>query len=494
MDEAIRVLLASSEVFPFSKTGGLADMVGALAKYLARSGARVGVISPLYRGIRDRFSGIQDSQFKIDLPVGPERVQAGIWTFHPEPNLTHYFVDQPGMFDRAGLYQEDGRDYPDNARRFIFFSKCIGELARNIPWEPNLVHLHDWQTALAALLIRQDRWNHTWPEAPPCCMTIHNLAYQGAFARENYYLTNLPPEFFHPDGLEFYGGFNCLKGGVVYSDAITTVSPRYAREITRLEFGFALDGLLRRRQDVLTGILNGVDYTEWRSEDNPALRHSFSASDLSGKALEKRALQEELGLRIQPDAPLFGSVTRLADQKGVDLLAPAVETMIGEGIQFVLLGSGDPAQETVLQKLAMDHADSVAVRIGFDPDLAHRIEAGCDFFLMPSRFEPCGLNQMYSMRYGTIPVVRATGGLDDSVTDIRESIERCDGIKFNDLSVEALIKAMQKAVAVFREPDLLRHYRLNAMKRDFSWEVTASRYAAIYERLIQLKTETAALD
>ncbi len=479
----MRILLASSEALPYSKTGGLADMVGALAKFLARAGHQVGLVTPLYRGLREQFPDIRPFDWKLELPLGPDHVAGNVWTRESPPGLTAYFIEQRDFFERGDYYQERGTDYADNAERFIFFSKAAVHLARYLPWQPELVHLHDWQTALGALLVRDQKLRDGWTTAPPTCLTIHNLSYQGHFPPGKYALANLPGFYFQPEGAEFYGGFNFLKAGISYADALTTVSPRYAREITTEALGCGLDGALRRRQSVLHGILNGVDYDEWKTEGNPFLAHGYSAADLSGKQAGKADLQRELGLPEAPQTPLFGTISRLADQKGVDIQLGALQEMLAADIQFVLLGSGQREYERGYRQLAERHASKCAVKIGFDAGLSHRIEAGCDFYLMPSRFEPCGLNQMYSLRYGTIPIVRLTGGLDDSVVDAGEDAARADGIKFGEYSVRALAKAIRKALVLYADPALVEHYRRNGMARDFSWERTAAVYQGLYQRL-----------
>jgi starch synthase len=419
----------------------------------------------------------------LNLPMGLKAVNAQLWSLEPQPGLVVYFVDQPGYYDRAGIYFEDNISYLDNAERFLFFSKCVAHLARYLPWRPDLVHVHDWQTGMVpALILQQQR--EGWENPPATCLTIHNLAYQGTFPKEAFALTNLPLEFFGVEGAEFYGQLNCLKGGIAFADRITTVSPRYAREITTEEFGCALDGFLRNRQGKLTGILNGVDYHEWTTSKNPFLKYSFSATHLAGKNRNKAELQKELGLPVAAKKPLFGTVSRLAEQKGIDIELGALEEMLSADIQFVLLGSGSPLFERAYNDLARRYPKQVAVRIGFSEPLSHRIEAGCDFYLMPSAFEPCGLNQMYSLRYGTIPVVRAVGGLDDSVIDYTVSPERANGIKFREYSGTALAKAIRKALAVYKEPDLLRQYRKNAMTADFSWERTVQEYVRVYQSAV----------
>jgi starch synthase len=480
----MNILLASSEVHPYSKTGGLADMVGSLGKALARAGHRVGVVSPLYQGIRERCAELKSAGTELDLPLGVRRVRGEVWRLDPEQGLTLYFIDQPELYQRAGLYQKDGVDYPDNAERFLFLSKAVAHLALNLEWKPDVVHLNDWQVAFAALFLHHQRPGAPGKPPPRTCMTLHNLAYQGVFPASQYVLANLPWNYFIPDGVEFYGQVNCLKAGITYADFITTVSPRYAREITTEEFGCGLDGLLRKRQPSLYGILNGVDYDEWNTTANPYLSFPYSAEDLSGKAQDKSLLQSEFGLPVDPKLPLFGSISRMVEQKGVDIMLGALEEMLNANMQFVQIGSGSPIFQRAFQELSRRFPARASVRIGFDQALSHRIEAGCDFFLMPSRFEPCGLNQMYSLRYATVPVVRATGGLDDTIIDPREDLERANGIKFDDYSGQALAKAIRKAIALYETPPLFHRFRLNGMAADFSWTRVAGRFIELYQKAI----------
>jgi starch synthase len=478
----MRILLATSELHPFSKTGGLADMVAALGKFLGKAGHQVGIVTPLYRGIRDRFPAIAPFNYHLDVPFGHRRTGALIWTFEPSPNVTIYFIDNAHYFDRPGIYGESHTEYPDNGERFVMFCKSVTHLARYLSWRPDIVHLHDWQAGLVPLMLIHQKLVDGWLRVPRTCLTIHNLGYQGIFPRSVFDLTNLPRDYFHPGGVEFYGMMNFLKAGLVYSDLLTTVSPRYAREITTEPFGASLDGILRLRQDSLVGILNGVDYEEWKTTGNPHLKHPYSADNLKGKLLNKLELQKEMALPERADVPLFATIGRLADQKGVRLLVGALAEMLASDMQFVLLGSGDAHYERAFQDLARRHPSKLAVRIGFDHGLSHRIEAGADFFVMPSLYEPCGLNQMYSLRYGTIPIVRVTGGLDDSVVDISADEERANGIKFGEFSVRALAKAIRKGLVLYSEPKLLDFYRHNATAADFSWERTAQEYVRAYER------------
>src|SRR5215213_3789260 len=480
----MKLLVVTSELHPYSKSGGLADMVGALAKTLAAQGHQVGVVTPLYRGIREKFPDLRKFDWQLEQWLGTVPMIGGVQVAEPAENLTVYFIEQDGFFDRPTLYTQGGTDYPDNAERFIFFAKAATHLARYLPWKPELVHVHDWQAGLVPVFIRDQFLGDGWENPPRTCLTIHNLAYQGVFPASAWPLTNLPPEFY--PALEFYGSMNCLKAGIELSDTFTTVSPRYAREITTEEYGCGLDGVLRRRRVVLTGILNGVDYEEWNTVENGHLKHAYCVEELQGKDENKEALQREMGLPLEPGVPLFATVTRLVDQKGVDIQLAALEEMLSAPMQFVLLGSGSPVFEKAYVELQQRFPDKVAAKIGFDHGLSHRIEAGADFFLMPSRFEPCGLNQMYSQRYGTIPIVRRTGGLDDSVTDLLDREDLADGIKFNEYSARALAKAIRKALVLFENKELLAYYRDNAMRADFSWDRTAGDYLSVYEKVIAM--------
>jgi starch synthase len=479
----MNILLASSEAVPYSKTGGLADMVGALAKFLARAGHEVRLVTPLYRGIREQFPDVQRFDWHLDLPMDITRVQGRVWARTVDERLTAYFIEQPQYYERGDLYQERGVEYADNAERFIFFSKAVTHLARYLPWRPDVVHVHDWQASLVPVFMHEQKLRDGWANPPASCLTIHNLAYQGNFHSSKFGLTNLPPVYFQPDCLEFYGWMSCLKGGITLADLLTTVSPRYAREITTQLYGCGLDGVLRRRQDVLFGILNGVDYDEWTTQGNPYLKHPFTAADLRGKQADKIELQREMGLPPAGDVPLFGTVSRVAGQKGVDIQLTALQEMLAADMQFVFLGSGEREYERAWRKLAGRYPAKCAVRIGFDTGLSHRIEAGADFYLMPSRFEPCGLNQMYSLRYGSVPIVRLTGGLDDSVIDITEDPKKANGIKFAEYSVRALSKAVRKALVLYQNKELLAFYRHNGMTRDFSWERTAAAYGQLYKKI-----------
>ena len=456
----MNILHASSEVFPYSKTGGLADATAALARAQAAAGHTVTLVTPLYRGIREQFPGLE--------PLGQAEPPAKVWRLEPEPNLTVLFIDEPEWFDRDGLY-----GHADDAERFIFFSKCVARLAKRT----EIVHAHDWQSGLVMPLLTDVPAGKVF--------TIHNAAYQGRFPADKFELTGLPESFFDWRQLEFHGDVSFLKGGIVCADLVTTVSPRYARELLTKEYGCGLKGVFQARGDRLTGVLNGVDYTEWNTTDNPHLAAAYSGDSPGGKAANKRALQRELGLPELADVPLLGNISRFTDQKGIDILLGALEELLGGGVvfQFVGLGSGDPLLEQAMSGLAKRHPDRVAVQIGYDTGLAHRIEAGSDFYVMPSRFEPCGLNQLYSLRYGSVPVVRATGGLDDSVIDLGQGDALATGIKFTDYSAEALGQALGRALALYARPKRLAKVRDNGMRADFSWGQTTAEYERLYAKI-----------
>jgi len=479
----MHVLLATSELNPYSKTGGLADMVSALARALAGTGLQVSVVTPLYRGMAKTYPGIEPTSWRLGIPMGDGLVEGCFHCQKPSPNLTLWFVEQAGFFDRPGLYGEVGRDYSDNSARFIFLSRAALILARHLPEPPKVVHCHDWQTGLIPILARHDQLHTGWTQPPRTIFTVHNLAFQGSFPAASWGLTGLPSDWLHLESALHFERVNFLKAGLTQAQAITTVSPNYAREILTPEYGCGLEGLLLKRYNDLGGILNGVDYEEWNSASDPALPASFSAQDLSGKATCKAALQREMGLPEDSGVPLFANISRLTDQKGSALIIQTLRSLIdaGESLQFVLLGSGDRALEDAFSDLAKRFPTQVAARIGFDPALSHRIEAGADFYLMPSRFEPCGLNQLYSLRYGAIPIVRAIGGLQDSVVDPRDNAAQATGIKFTSYSAAALYKAVLKALALWKEPAWLQHLRHNGMTANFSWEKQSAEYVALYE-------------
>jgi starch synthase len=473
----VRILFLASEVAPFSKTGGLGDVAKSLPAALARAGHEVRVVTPLYATVKGDLTST-DRTLRLRFPFGEER--AGLAVARPGPRHEVWFVDHRGYYGRPSIY---GTAW-DEHRRFGFFSVAALQAAQLMGFAPDIVHLNDWQTGLAAVAL-QGGFAPTALGAARSVFTIHNLAYQGNFPKSVMHDLGLPWALFHAGGLEFYDTVNFMKAGIAFADALTTVSPRYAREIQTEEYGCMLEGILRARADRLTGILNGIDDEEWDPAHDPLLPARYDRSDLSGKAVCKAELRRRFGLpepdRVSP-RPLFTVVSRLAPQKGIDLMLAALPWMLARAdLELVVLGSGEDRYEHGFRELAARFPRRVGVRIGFDDALSHLIEAAGDFFLMPSRYEPCGLNQMYSLRYGNVPIVRATGGLDDSVRDA--TLPDGDGFKFEPPQAPALAWAMERALATWRYPDALDALRRRGMAVDLSWRVSAERYQQLYASL-----------
>jgi starch synthase len=476
--------MVSPEATPFAKTGGLGDVAGALPQALGRLGHRVTLVLPRYRGI-DAGSAVDQQR----LWMGGRPFDVGYFE-HPIAERTRaIFVDVPELYDRPGLYGAGDGDYPDNALRFAVLSRAALECAARMesPWRPSLVHAHEWQAGLTPVYLKTHYAQHPRLVGLPVVFTIHNLAFQGLFPGETMRAVDVGWELYTPEGLEFWGRMSFLKGGVNFADWITTVSPRYAREIVRPELGFNFDGILGARQAVLSGILNGIDVDTWNPETDAYLPVHYERSSLDRKREVKRALLERLGLPADPaalDRPVVGLVSRMTDQKGFDLLGAALDGLLAFDVTFALLGSGEPRYERQWTRLAAERPRRVAARIAFDESLAHLIVAGADMFLMPSRFEPCGLNQMYSLRYGTVPVVRATGGLADTVRNYSEKTGKGTGFTFGEYTVRALVRAVEQALGVFkRNKEAWRALQLAGMAEDHSWDVSAREYVKVYRGL-----------
>lgn len=465
--------MVSSEAAPLAKTGGLADVVGALPAALQGLGERVAAVIPRYGTID--LKGARRVYDSLPVYLGTVRYDTAIYQTAEEFPL--YLVDCPPLFGRRGFYGEAGEDYPDNHIRFAVFCRAALGVARNI-FRCDILHCHDWQAGLVPALLRSAYATDPTFFGVKTLFTIHNLGYQGLFPLAALAEAGLSPDLYTQGGLEFFGKVSYIKGGIEFADALNTVSPTYAREIQTPELGFGLDGALRARADVLSGILNGVDYREWSPDVDPLLPANYSEDDLSGKAVCKAQLLREFGLPDEAAGkPLIGVVSRFATQKGVDLIAGAVRAMVDAGAYFVALGSGDPEYEDLFRAMAAEFPGKVAVQVGFDNRVAHLVEAGADMFLMPSRYEPCGLNQIYSLRYGTPPVVRATGGLDDT-------IDNETGFKFRDYSSEALMGAVREALDAFGNREAWLDRMRIGMQRDYSWTASARQYSALYARLL----------
>jgi starch synthase len=474
--------MVASEAHPYAKTGGLAEVVAALPSALVRLGHRVTLVLPRYRGID--LSGSRSQATSIS--IGGRTQLVSFHSREEQQNLTAVFVDVPELFDRAGgLYNADGVDYPDNDWRFAVFSRAALEYARLLGQRPSIIHAHDWQTGLVPVYQKM----HFSPDpivgGVPVIFTIHNLAFQGIFSASTLPALGFGPELMDIQALEYWGQISFLKGGINFSERLTTVSPTYAREILTPEFGFGFDGVLRRRADALTGILNGIDVDRWNPEKDEFIGASYSGTDLSGKSIARRVLLETTRLpadRGPRKRPIIGLISRLTVQKGFDLIATIADELMALDAIWVMLGSGDREYEDLWRNLASRYPDRVSATIGFDERLAHQIEAGADMFLMPSQFEPCGLNQMYSLRYGTPPIVRATGGLQDTVTDAAQP--GGDGFKFTAYTASDLLAAVRRALDLFRKPKEWKKIQQNGMKHDFSWDASAREYVKVYEGAI----------
>jgi starch synthase len=474
------VLFATSEVAPLVKTGGLADVAAALPKALTQAGCEVRILLPAYG---DVYRALPQSRLLQRLEIAGHSVE--VLEVHPPQLPTVWLVHCPALFDRSGnpYLGPDGQDWPDNPERFALFSRVIAALSRTDGdgFQPQIVHLNDWQTALAAALIadRQPR--------PGLVFTLHNLQFQGLFDGSLFDRLALPDRLRGPEGLEFHGGLSFIKGGLVFADQITTVSPTYAREIQTPQYGVGLEGLLRHRATALVGILNGIDTEVWHPARDVYIDTRYDAETLNRKAANKRALQAAMGLPAEP-APLFGMVSRLTEQKGIDLVIAALPRLRELGVQLAILGSGAARFEQALAAAAAEHPTRIAFTAGYNEPLAHQIEAGADLFLMPSRFEPCGLNQMYSMTYGTPPLVNRTGGLADTVRDAQidpdSGKETGTGFVMAGPRLEDLIAASERALACWREPIRWRALQLNGMQQDCSWAASCARYLELYQGLL----------
>ena len=481
----MNVLFAASEMIPYAHTGGLGDVIGSLPHALAGLGEEVSVAVPFYRKIKSLGLNLTECGKERYTPVGGQPVPFRLFRY--DDNGIHvYFVDKPEYFDREGFYlDESGHDFPDNAERFTFFSRAVLELALSMRNRPRLIHCHDWQTGLipaylATLYDADPRFTST-----ASVFTIHNIGYQGLFpGAAAMPLTGLDKSVYTPEGLEYYDNVNMLKAGIVYCDALTTVSSKYAEEIQTPDYGFGMDGIIREHRDKLVGILNGVDYTRWDPATDKFLPSNYGPDDPSGKRACKEALIRELQLEGGPDVPLLGMVTRLASQKGIHILIEAMDAIMKLDVNLVLLGVGSQELETRMQELNGKFGGRLMASISFDARLSHLIEAGSDFFLMPSHYEPSGLNQIYSLKYGTIPIVRATGGLDDTIVDVGKNPLAGNGFKFGEYSSEALAACVSRAVKFYRErPADWKALMDRAFRADFSWKRSAGRYVEIYHRV-----------
>jgi starch synthase len=477
----MKIAMLSSEITPFAKTGGLADVVGTLSVALAKRGHEVCLIMPAYRSVLNGAFTLEETAMQLSVPLGAQVAEASVFRTQTGQTVSVYLVRADYYFDRDFLYGTPLGDYPDNAERFVFFCRAALEILRRHPAE--IVHCHDWETALGIVFLKAQGSRYPEIASAKTVLTAHNLGFQGIFHESDWPLLNLDLSYFNPEHLEFYGNINFLKGALVFADKITTVSPTYAQEIMSAEQGFGLEGVLRQRAADVEGILNGVDYSEWNPEIDTWIASPYSENDLSGKRICKNKLQGSLGLPVKSTLPLLGMISRLTSQKGFDLVQKIFDHLMAQQLQLVLLGSGELRYEDFFTNAAARFPKKFAVRMGFDEALAHRIEAGADMFLMPSLYEPCGLNQMFSLKYGTIPIVRAIGGLKDTVTDYDAERDDGTGFVFDSYEPQALWESIERALRVFAKNKAWTGLRRRAMRMDFSWDRSAQAYSDLYEQL-----------
>jgi len=479
---ALHVAMVSPEIAPFAKTGGLSDSVGSLARALEQLGLRVSLLMPAYRSVLQSGFPVEDTGVRFTVPISNRQEEGLLLRTKMGSSISVYLIRADKYFDRDYLYGTPDGDYPDNAERFTFFTRATLEVLKHDP--PSILHAHDWQSALAITFLKAQPLLYPELSSTKTVVTVHNLGYQGLFWYLDWHLLNLDWSFFNLRDLEFYGKINFLKGGIVFADAINTVSPNYAEEIKTAEQGFGLEGVFQERAARLCGILNGVDYSLWNPETDQLIATTYSPENLSGKKVCKADLQRSFGLPENPEIPVIGVVSRLTMQKGFDLLEKALDELLSRDVQFVLLGTGDRRYQEFFLQAATKHSGKLAVQIAFDESLAHKVIAGADLFLMPSRYEPCGLTQMYSLKYGTIPVVRATGGLKDTIQEFNAETGKGNGFVFVPYEVADFLAAVDRALRLFSRKRQWQTLVKNAMAADFSWDKSARVYLNLYQGLL----------
>jgi starch synthase len=481
----MHIAFVASECVPYSKTGGLADVVGALPRALASVGHQVSVYLPRYR--QTKLTDPDRVVRSITVPFDDKYRFCSVVTAGTTAGVRFYFVDYPPYFEREALYGTSAGDYPDNAERFALFSRAVLE-ASKVLGVPHVFHCHDWQSALVPVMLRTLYADDPAFREVGTVFTIHNMGYQGLFPPDILPLLMLPWDLLTISKMEFFGQVNFLKGALVFSDFVTTVSKKYSQEIQTTEYGFGLEGVLRNRAATVSGILNGVDYDEWSPETDRFIGAKFSPQDLSGKLKCKQDLLNAFGLpRADLKAPVIGIVSRFAAQKGFDLIAQVMDRLAREEMTMVVLGTGDKPYEEMFQRLNKQFPNKIAIKVAYDNAIAHKIEAGADMFLMPSRYEPCGLNQIYSLKYGTVPIVRATGGLDDTIEAWDARTGKGTGFKFTDYTGEDLLLTVKQALGAYKDQASWQTLMRNGMNRDFSWGASAREYGRVYERVRQMR-------
>lgn len=488
MKKQLKVLFATPEANPFAKTGGLADVSGALPKFLKALGCDIILIMPYYRMVKESGQPIRYLAEEIEVPFGNETIKAEIYKGILDESVTVYFIGRDEFFDREYLYSTPKGDYFDNAERFIFFSKGVLILAQHLGFLPDIIHHHEWQTGLISAYLKSIYKDDPFFSKTASIFTIHNIAYQGIFKKEKFSLTGLPVEMYNPEGIEFWERINFMKAGIVYADVINTVSKKYSLEIQTPEYGYGLDGILRKRREDLFGIINGVDYEEWNPSHDPYIKSNYTLNDLSGKKECKKDLIREFNLSPTLEkCPILGMISRLTDQKGFDILFEILDEVMSFDIGLVILGSGEEKYHKLFNQVSQKFPKKFGIKIAYDNRLAHMIEAGSDIYLMPSKYEPCGLNQIYSLKYGTIPIVRATGGLDDTIVDYDSVTKKGNGFKFKNYDSKEFLNQIKKAIEYYYQPEHWNELIKNAMNSNYSWERSAEAYLELYQRALEKK-------
>jgi len=485
MKPKLKVLMVASEVVPFAKTGGLADVVGSLSLALSKLDCEVRIVLPKYKMVNESGVKLLNIDKKVNFKVGDTMQKAKILSTKVAGVVTVYFLEHSEYYDRDGLYgttEEGYKDYKDNLARFSFFCGATLELLKEIDYKPQIIHCHDWQTGLIPIYLKTLYRDVPFFEGIKTLFTIHNLAYQGIFPKEELYLTGLDEDIFTPDKLEFWDKINIMKGALVYADILNTVSKEYAKEILTSEYGCGLENVLKQKKDKLYGVINGLDYEEWNPTMDKEITMAYDINTIERKGKNKKALQQENNLPVDNEIPLIGMITRLAPQKGLDILDEIIDELMELNIQFVLLGTGEMKYHTKMEQIKKKFPTKAGIHLTFDPYLAKRIYAGADMFLMPSQYEPCGLGQLISLRYGTVPIVRATGGLKDTIINFDPERKIGNGFVFNEYNSQALLSTIKQAVEVFcNDKESWKRLMLNGMSADFSWNHSAKEYIKLYE-------------
>jgi starch synthase len=477
----MRILLVTPEANPFARSGGLAEVIYALAWALVKLGHRVSVVLPLYRQVRESGRELTNTGYELSIPLSWKTIPATIATHRIDPNLDFYFIGQDGFFNREGLYGTSYGDFEDNSERFAFFSRAVVELIEALEPEFDVIHAHEWQTGLVPVYLRTIYHDRPGLQRLPVVYTVHNVGYQGLFSAYDLPLTGLGWELLSPKALEFYGKLNFMKGGLVFADILTTVSTKYREEILTPEYGFGLEGLFRERAHELYGVLEGVDYYRWDPTRDALLAATYDQDNLKGKRACKQALLQRFGLDLPLTRPLIGMTTRFFERKGIDLVESILDDLMGMDVGFIIQGTGEERHHYLLQEFSLKYPRRMGLMIGYTEELAHQVIAGADIFLMPSRYEPCGLDQLYCLRYGTIPVVRATGGLDETVQEFDPAKGTGNGFKFTTYSPEDLLAAVQRALDIYQQRQLWEKLMKSNMALDYSWTKTAGpKYVELY--------------